>query len=98
MAERLDAMIAREYTDRDGNKKSSFTKIGVAFAMKNGGWSVSLEALPLPTMGERGMETRILLMPPKQDKAPASAHPSQFATHQSGYVHDDLDDGDDLPF
>ena len=32
------------------------------------------------------------------DEKPASAHPSQFATHQSGYVHDDLDDGDDLPF
>ena len=96
MSERLDAMIAREYTDRDGNKKSSFTKIGVAFPMRNGGWSVSLEALPLPIMGERGMETRILLMPPRQDKAPASAHPSQFATQQSAYEHDEL--SDEVPF
>ena len=71
MTERLDAVVAREYTDRDGNKKSSFTKIGAAFAMKNGGWSLSLDALPLPTMGERGLETRILLMVPKpRDDAP----------------------------
>lgn len=65
MTERLDAVVAREYTDRDGNKKSSFTKIGAAFATRNGGWSVTLDALPLPSMGERGLETRILLMPPR---------------------------------
>lgn len=65
MTERLDAVVAREYTDRDGNKKSSFTKIGAAFATRNGGWSITLDALPLPNMGERGLETRILLMPPR---------------------------------
>lgn len=79
MTERLDAIVAREYTDRDGNKKSSFTKIGVAFAMRNGGWSISLEALPLPTMGERGLETRLLLMVPKpRDDAPRQERSSSY--------------------
>jgi hypothetical protein len=65
MANRLDALTAREYTDRDGNKKSAFTRIGTAFEMSNGGWSIVLDALPVPSMGERGMETKILLMQPK---------------------------------
>lgn len=65
MSERLDALTAREYTDRDGNKKTSWTKIGVAFPTRDGGYSITLEALPLPTMGERGLETRIVLMVPR---------------------------------
>ena len=65
MANRLDALTAREYTDRDGNKKSAFTRIGTAFEMSNGGWSIVLDALPVPSMGERGLETKILLMQPK---------------------------------
>lgn len=75
MAERLDALVARKYTDRDGNEKTSWTKIGAAFPTQNGGYSLSLEALPLPTMGDRGLETRIVLMIPKprDDAAPASS-------------------------
>lgn len=38
MAERLDALVAREYTDRDGNKKTSWTKIGAAFPSQSGGY------------------------------------------------------------
>jgi|SRR5690606_15394959 len=100
MTDRMDAVVARQWTDRNGEKRTAYTRIGIAFPLRNGGWSINLEALPLPTMGERGMETRILLMPPKQDKAPASAHPSQFATDQSGYAAEgqrvDLDD--EVPF
>lgn len=65
MAERLDALVARKYSDRDGNEKTMWTKIGAAFPTQNGGYSITLEALPLPTMGERGLETRIVLMVPK---------------------------------
>jgi hypothetical protein len=64
MADRLDALTPREYTDRDGNKKTAFTRIGTAFAMTNG-WSIVLDALPVASMSERGLETKILLMPPK---------------------------------
>lgn len=65
MTERLDALVARKYTDRDGNEKTSWTKIGAAFPTTNGGYSITLEALPIPSMGDRGLETRILLMAPK---------------------------------
>lgn len=64
MSERLDALVVREYTDRDGNKKSSWTKIGAAFPTRDGGWSITLDALPIPSMGDRGLETRILLRAP----------------------------------
>lgn len=103
MADRLDALVAREYADRDGNKKTAFTKIGVAFATKNGGWSLSLEALPLPTMGERGLETRILLMVPK----PREDRPSQRQERSTSYDRDDArtqggsigrDLDDEIPF
>lgn len=96
MAERLDAVVAREY-ERNGEKKTSFTKIGTAFSMRNGGWSLILDALPLPQMGERGLETRILLMPPKQDRAPASSHPSNYSSQSGGGFNRDLDDGE-MPF
>lgn len=94
MSERLDAMVARDYTDRDGNKKTQWTKIGAAWPRKDGGWAITLEALPLPSMGERGLETRVMLMPPKRDRAPADTHPNQFRTEQAPY--EDLDS--DLPF
>lgn len=98
MAERLDALVARKYTDRDGNEKTQWTKIGAAFPTQNGGYSVTLEALPLPSMGERGLETRILLMVPKpRDDQPARSNPRQQSyAEQSGGNARDLDS--EIPF
>ena len=93
MAERLDALVAREYTDRDGNKKTSWTKIGAAFPTQNGGYSISLEALPLPTMGERGLETRIVLMVPK----PREDQPSRSERRPNRDDPREYDD-QDIPF
>jgi hypothetical protein len=42
MEQRLEAMVARE---KDG--KTFWTKIGVAFANAQGGWRITLDALPL---------------------------------------------------
>lgn len=48
MADRLDALAVRE-----SNGKSYFSRIGVAFANKDGkGWSVLLDAIPAPTDGQ----------------------------------------------
>lgn len=48
MADRLDALSVRE-----SNGKSYFTRIGVAFANKDGkGWSVLLDAIPAPVDGQ----------------------------------------------
>jgi hypothetical protein len=64
--QRLDAIMARKYQDRDGNEKSSFTRIGTAFTMQNGGYSIVLDAMPAPEAAQNGgMQYRILLMVPK---------------------------------
>lgn len=62
MADRYEAVAVRRYEDRDGNEKSAFTNIGVAWPMKErDGYSLRLHAMPAPEDGEYV----ILLMPPK---------------------------------
>ena len=65
MAQRLDALLARKYTTRDGDEKTAFTKVGAAFPTRTGdGYSVVLDAMPAPDR-ETG-QYRILLMPPME--------------------------------
>ena len=67
MTERMDILATRSYV-KDGETKTAFTKIGVAFATKNGGWSLVFEALPIASLSDKGtIETRALMMPPKGD-------------------------------
>lgn len=96
MTERLNIISPRQYTTRDGEVKTAFNKIGVAFATKNGGWSLTFEALPLPSINDKGvLETKVLLMPPREDdgQRPArkGAQPSDFSDLRGGQ-------DDDLPF
>lgn len=64
MSERLDALTVRE-----NNGKSYFTKVGAAFANRDGkGWTVLLDAMPAPTDGQ----FKIMLREPlPRDGAPA---------------------------
>jgi len=89
MSDRLDALTVREYTDRDGNKKSSWTKIGSAWPNRDGGFSITLDALPLPTMGERGLETRIVLMVPKPREDQQDRRTDHRESRSGGYDRDD---------
>lgn len=58
---RYDAISVRTY-EKDGEEKSAFTNIGVAFQMKErDGFSIRLHAMPAPVDGEYS----ILLMPPR---------------------------------
>jgi hypothetical protein len=68
MSERMDLLVARPY-EKDGEERTFFTKIGTAWPMKErDGYSLTFDALPLPSMNREGkLETRILMMPPKQD-------------------------------
>ena len=60
----FNAYSVREYTKEDGTKDSFWTKIGVAFAHKNGGgFDIVLEALPI--------NGRITLREPKADEPTA---------------------------
>lgn len=62
MTNRLDAVTARKYTDKNGEGKTAYTRIGTAWAFKEGnGWTVRLEAIPAPQDGE----FTILLFEPK---------------------------------
>jgi len=80
---RYDAVAAREY-ERNGEKKTSFTNIGVAFPMKDrDGFSVRLHAIPAPVDGEY----TILLFPPK----PRDEQPQQQSSNRR-----ELDD--EIPF
>lgn len=61
MADRYEAVAVRKY-EQNGEEKSAFTNIGVAFKMRErDGYSLRLHCLPAPVDGEYS----ILLFPPK---------------------------------
>jgi hypothetical protein len=70
MTQRYDVMTARTYSDRDGNEKTAWTRVGTMFETKNG-FSIALDALPLPQLRDGKLETRLVCFPPKEkDEAP----------------------------
>ena len=89
-------MIATDYQDRDGNNKTRWTKIGTAWPAKTGtGYSIVLDALPMPSMSRDGkMECRILLREPLERDTPRSN--GTPARNNRAPVDDDLDQ--DIPF
>lgn len=94
MAERLDVLLAREY--QAGNEtKTAYTKVGVAFATKNGGWSVKMEAMPAPV---DGMYSFVLFPPkPREDnRGGGSGQSRQGGSSGGGYAGGGM--GDDIPF
>jgi len=61
MADRYEAVAVRKY-EQNGEEKTAFTNIGVAFKMRDrDGYSLRLHCLPAPVDGEYS----ILLFPPK---------------------------------
>jgi hypothetical protein len=60
MTIRLDVLCVAERTDKQGNPKAYFTKVGAAFQTKDGtGWSVMLDALPV--------SGKLLMKPPREN-------------------------------
>ena len=48
MANKYDVLTVREYTTSGGEKKSSWTRVGVMFPARSGdGFSIMLDALPI---------------------------------------------------
>ena len=80
MTERLEAFTVRK-DEQSG--KSYWTKLGVAFPTKNGGWSIKLDAMPVN--GE------IMLMPPKAKDDMRDGGPR--GSGQANY-----DKSDNIPF
>ena len=79
MANRMDAVSPRSYTDRNGEQKTQWVRLGSAFETKTGGWAIRLDALPIPQIGKDGaLETTILLMEPRGDaREPAAQAPAK---------------------
>jgi len=98
MTDRYEAVAVRKYTS-NGEEKSAFTNIGVAFAMKGrDGYSVRLHCLPAPVDGEY----TILLMPPKpKDDRQQSGGNGGGQSHGGGYSgggQSQSAESDDIPF
>lgn len=83
---RLDAMAPRKYKDRDGNEKTSWTRVGTAFEAKNGGWNVVLEVMPLPVDGQ----IRFSLFEPREREGGGNQRGGGGGDYGGG--------GDDIPF
>ena len=102
MADRYEAVAVRNY-EQNGEEKSAFTNIGVAFKMRDrDGYSLRLHCLPAPVDGEYS----ILLFPPKprDDNRSNGRGQSQQSggyggggRQQSGGF-DPADDPDSIPF
>lgn len=91
MADRFDVLSVRKYKTRDGEEKSAWTSVGVAFAQRDGkGFSINLHAIPVPDK-ESG-EIRLVMREPKprDDSQRGGGRPQG---NGSGY-----DDPDNLPF
>jgi hypothetical protein len=84
MSSRLDVIAARERTSKEGDISTHWVRIGSAWPRERGGWSVELDALPLPDSEGR---VRFLLAEPKQDgteeRQPAQA-PAPAAVPRNG--------------
>lgn len=94
MTKRYDVAAPREWNDRDGNKKTSWTNLGVAFE-KDGKISILLSALPMP--GPDGQAKFILMEPRERDGTGSGGQQQsrQQAPQQSAPAAD-LDD--DIPW
>jgi hypothetical protein len=92
MADRYDLLTARK--GRDG--RSFFTKVGVMFANRNGdGFSLSFEALPLPSLNDKGeLETRVLAMVPRDNDRAAPRNQAGPSGRSAAFD----DDADAPPF
>jgi hypothetical protein len=74
-----------------GRKKDDgkffWVNVGSAWELENGGFSVTLDALPLPVYDEKfGLQTRLLLFP--ADEAPAAAQAQ--APFKAGALDDEI--------
>ena len=96
MANYLEAVAPREYTDKNtGEQKSTFTRIGVAFPFKEKeGFSIQLDAIPAPQEGVY----KILLVPPKlKDNASQQGSRANYGDVSSGAAAMPADDPE-IPF
>jgi hypothetical protein len=82
MSQRYEAVAVRKF-EQNGETKSAFTNIGVAFPMRDrDGYSLRLHCLPAPVDGEY----QILLFPPKpkDDRSSGRQDRPSYGRQESG--------------
>ncbi len=52
-------------TSRESNGKNYYTKIGTMWPLEKGGFSLTFDALPIPTLRDGKMEVRAVAWEPK---------------------------------
>lgn len=89
MANSLNAVAVSQYVDANGQIQKSYSNIGRAFETKTG-WIVRLNALPIPSLNDKGLvETVIMLMPPKDGQQPTPTRGGQGHSRSANYAPDD---------
>lgn len=80
---RMDILMTRQY-ESQGETKTAYTKVGVAFPLQNGGFRLRFEAIPVPTMYEGKIECSMLMVEPKprEQQGQQASQPDQ-STAQS---------------
>ena len=61
---RMDILMTRQY-ESQGETKTAYTKVGVAFPLQNGGFRLRFEAIPVPTIYDGKIECSMLMVEPK---------------------------------
>lgn len=99
MSQRYEAVAVRTY-EQNGEEKSAFTNIGVAWPMKDrDGFTLRLHCLPAPDSGEY----TILLFPPKpkedqQQRRDPDRKQDDYRSQSDGGRSFNRDLDDDIPF
>jgi hypothetical protein len=65
MTDRYDVMTGTPYTMKDGTEKTRWTKVGAMFPDDNGGFSINLDVLPLPSLYKGKLSCRLICRVPK---------------------------------
>lgn len=67
MSTRFDVIAPRRYK-QDGEEKTAWDRVGVAFEERNGdGMNVTLQTVPLPQVGDDGaLSIRLIIRRPKE--------------------------------
>lgn len=107
MSNRLDALAMRKYKTQQGEEKTAYTKVGVAFANRGGGYTLTLESVPVAQPDRDGvMSVRILLAEPRDSggqRAQGGGQQNRAADHLPGPGYEDRGGpgaaySDDIPF
>lgn len=99
---RMDILMTRQY-ESQGETKTSYTKVGVAFPLQNGGFRLRFEAIPVPTIYDGKIECSMLMVEPKPREQQGQASQGSAADYnqaQSGERQRTLNEdmNDTIPF